>query len=396
MRYFYIIGLLVVLSFSSVCCKKKLTNSISEKQADTIITTLNYTDSSDLSGKNKIKNEDIVGDTIWVYPYGKKAWQDTLSAKKYKVLVSVWVDTTSYLIDTVRSAKGNRIVIGYNQYYSLVFYKNDKPWIFLNFNKKDDLYSLIYGTDLWLESNLNAVSNIIYNEKFGSFIVELSCNSHDEFNSMFYLIVDMDGKIRHEGLITSWGGGSSDGTSFLTDDGRMYVTCNEVYNFVTGTAISLTEYASISQILSGKNNTTEYIQIHALRYLSDNNFLVIFNRFHNKPKYNALILNTDSLVVKQFGYYSLVEDIDAVLLYEEAQNRQTAYLYDTEREVLIRIKKEIVPIIKETGLYEMTEMDKYLSLPSAFQLINFGFYGPCGFYVSESDTLIYYSREKIH
>lgn len=396
MRFIYSIGILIILNSLLVSCKRKAINETLDNSIDTIDASLEGIGISDTIIAAENIQEDIYGDTVWVYPYGNQAWYSSISEKKFKVTISVWVDTTDYLIDTVRSAKGNRIVIGYNHYYSLAFRKNEKPWFFLNFNKKKDLYSLIYGTDLWLESNLNIVNNIVYNEKFGFLIIEMSINSGDEFNSMFYLISDTEGKIIYSGTISSWGGGGPDGAPFLTDDGRMYVTCHEVYNFVTGTAINLAEYATMAQLLSNKNNTAEYIQIHGLRYLSNNNFLVVFNRFHNKSKYNALILNTDSLVVNQFGYYSLIEDIDAILLFEELKNMETSFLYDTEREVLISIKQDDIPIINETGLYEMTELDKNILLSPDYQSLNFGFYGSYEFYISPNDSILYYSFEKMN
>ena len=396
MKFIYVTGIFIICIAAMGCKGKGKNNTFKESPDSANISIEEIHQYKDTLIKAENEKEEIYGDTVWTYPYGNQVWHDTLAGKDFNVFVSTWVDTTDYLVDTVRSAKGNRIVIGYNHYYTLNFSKNEKPWFFVNFNKKDNLYPLIYGSDLWLESNLNVVNNIIYNEKFRSFIIELSFNSRDEFNSMFYLVTDLEGIIHYLGTISSWGGGGTDGIPFLTDDGRMYVTSNEIYNFVTGTAVSLGEYASLSQLMSGKNNTAEYIQIHGLRYLSYNNFLVVFNRFHNKPKFNALILNTDSLVVNQFGYYSQVEDIDAVLLFEESEDRKTAYLYDTEREILISIKKEAVPVIRETRLYEMTEVEKYKTIPLGFQAINFGFYGSCEFYVSNSDSVIYYCKEKIH
>ena len=396
MKVLYYGGVIIFLCFLFASCRRKETSGFQAKEIDTLPPVQPSESTRSTSSPTKEIKKEIYGDTVWVYPYGNQVWYDTLSYKNYTAYVSVWVDATDYLIDTVRSAKGNRIVIGYNHYYSLDFRKDGKQWFFLNFNKREDLHSLLYGTDLWRESNLNTISNIVYNEKFESIIVEMSLNSGDEFNNMFYMVSNTEGKIKYLGTISSWGGGGPDGSPFLTKDGRMYVTCNEIYNFMTGTAISLTEYASIARLLSGNNNTTEYIQIHALRNLKYNNFLVVFNRFHHKPKFNALILNTDSLIVGQFGYYGLVEDIDAVLLYEEISKINKAFLYDTEREVLISITEDSIPKIQEKELYEMTEIQKNEVLSADYQFINFGFYASYEFYFSPNDTTVYFSEEELN
>ena len=238
------------------------------------------------------------------------------------------------------------------------------------------------------------VNDIFFNEKFENIVVELSINSGDEFNNMFYLVSNTEGKIVHLGTISSWGGGGPDGSPFLTDDCKMYITCNEVYNFVSGTAINLSEYVAISQMITGKYNTSEYEQIHGLRYLSNNNFLVVFNRYHNKPRYNALILNTDSLIVGRFGYYGMVEDIDAVLLYERIKRLKKVFLYDSERETLISITQDSIPVIRETPLYEMVELKKDTNLMTDYSPLSFGFYGSYEFYISNSDSTIYYSSGK--
>lgn len=340
--------------------------------------------------------EEIYGDTIWIYPYGNQTWLDTISDNDFVVYVSAWTDTNDYLIDTVKSAVGNRIVIGYNHEYSLDFRKDKKPWFVLKFDKKKDLFPIIYGTDLWQKSNLDIINNIIINQKFERFVVEMSINSGDQFNNMFYMIIDAQGRIKYIGTMSSWGGGGPDGMPFLTEDENMYVTCNELYNFVLDTAISLTEYVTMAHTLSGIQSTEEYVQPHGLRYLSNNYFLVVFNRFHNKPKNNAIILNTDSIVLDRFGYFGLVEDIDAILLFEDIEKLNASFLYDLEREVLIMIKKDSIPVIEETGLYEMAGMQENFEPSSDFLFIDFGFYGPYEFYLSPNDSIIYYREEKIH
>ncbi len=396
MKFIYYAIYTTFLFLSLVSCRKKIPIDSSTVITDSIA--ISDVSKNSIAEKIHIESlqEIIYGDTVWVYPFGNQVWCDTLTNEGIEVYITTWVDTTDYLIDTVKSAKGNRIVIGFNHNYSLEFRKDEQFWFNLNFNKKKDLSSILYGTDLWRESNLNIVNNVIYNKKAKCVIIEMSFNSNDQFNSMFYMVAGDNGLIQHLGTISSWGGGGPDGTPFLTDDGKMYITCNEVYNFISGTAINLTEYASIAQIISGVKNTTEYIQIHALRYLANNNFLVVFNRFHNKPRFNALILNTDSLLIDQFGYYGLVEDIDAILLFEGIDKLNKWFLYDTEREVLISIQNDTLPSVEETGLYEMIELGKYIKLSPDFNSLNFGFYSTYEFYMSPGDSTVYYSIDNVN
>jgi hypothetical protein len=386
-------GMLVFLLMLSVGCNRKTDHASNENSTDTVISPEKYDSSTGNRKHTKPEKEVIYGDTVWMYPYGNQTWHDTIATREYTAFISVLADTNDLLIDTVKSAKGNRIVVGYNHHYLFDFRKDKKPWFTLKFDKKNGLYPILYGTEFWQKSNLNIVDGIIFNQKFERFVIEMSVNSGDEISSMFYMIIDTQGKIEYLGTMSSWGGGGPDGLPFLTDDDKMYITCDELYNFTLDTAISLTAYAIKAHENSGIRSTAEYVQPHALRSLSHNNFLVIFNRFHNKPKYNALILNTDTLVIGHFEYFGLIEDIDAVLLYEDIDKLNRAFLYDTEREVLIDIKKDSIPVIEETGIYEMIKLVNDSILPRDVYSVDFGFYGPYEFYVSPNDSVIYFKEE---
>lgn len=385
--------LLIIL----ICaCKSNSESPGQEVKTDSIVkedSTIKTLQSPVVSKKTTI--EHLYADTVWVHSYASLTWSDTLHYFNFDVEVEAWIDTTDYIVDTISSNISSSIAIGFNHYYSLHFIRGSASWFSLNFNKKTDLHQMLYGTDLWLQSNLDIVRNVLYNEKFDALIIELSVKTGEEFSNMFYMIAETKDMIRYIGCIRSWGGGDPDGEPFLTDDGRMYVTCDEIYSFVNHTAIGLAEYATMSLLLSGKNSTSPYGQLHALRCLQDNNFLVVFNRFHSKPKYNALILNTDSMIVDRFSYFGLIEDIDAVLLFEKPDGLGKAFLFDTEREVLITIETDSIPDIEETGLYEMVKVNEQSLITENYININFGFYGSYEFYISPADSLIYYRDDTI-
>ena len=390
MKISFFTGTIILLSILSSGCKRLRDNPPVETGVDSFSLPSEVQPAAKNVTGLKIENEEIVGDTIWICPYGSQTWHDTIARDDLTVYITAWTDTTDFLIDTVKSTLGSRIVVGYNHYYVLEFMKDNKSWFSVTFDKKTDLYPILFGTDFWQKSNLNIIDDIILNTKFERFIIELSVNSGDQINSMFYMIIDTEGTIDYLGTISSWGGGGPDGMPFLTQDEKMYITCDELYNFTLDTSISLTEYAIAAHVKSGIRSTEEYIQPHALRNLSFNNFLVIFNRFHNKPKYNAMILNTDTSVVGHFGYFGLIEDIDAILLFSEVEQLNKSFLYDSEREVLIGISNDSIPEIDETGLYEMIEfVTDSVTAPDVYP-VEFGFYGPYEFYISPGDSVIYF------
>ena len=142
MKFIYVTGIFIIC-IAATSCKSKGINNTPKESTDSTKISIEKNQHKDTLLEVKNEKEDIYGDTVWVYPYGNQVWHDTIARKKFNVSISVWVDTTDYLVDTVRSAKGNRIVIGFNHYYSLVFSKNGNPWFYVNFNKKDDLYPLI-------------------------------------------------------------------------------------------------------------------------------------------------------------------------------------------------------------------------------------------------------------
>ena len=299
------------------------------------------------------KKTEIYGDTVWVYPYGTKSWQDSLISDKYSVRLKVWVDTTDYIIDTVRSKKGARLVIGYNHYYSLVFTKKGKPWFTVKFNKREDLAALIEGTEVWIESNLNVFKDLVYNEKYDKFVVEFDINPQYNFGAIFYLVVNTSGEIDYIGTSSSWGGGGPDGSSFLTDNRELYVTCFEIYSFAANLSVTVGDYAVQALKKYGESQLYSYDQLHALRYLGNNFFLTIFNRHRNMPEKNALILNSDTTLMARFRYYGLMEEMDALLMYTSLSVTRQKFLYDTDREMLICINPADSVTVKEFPVNEM-------------------------------------------
>jgi hypothetical protein len=391
--------LLLTLFVVSQGCKNKKNTSQSEISADSLIsaevldTNIDY---PTVYRKKKSIPDSIVGDTIWIKTYTTRSWFDTLTTNNYCVRMAAWIDTTDYLTDTVSSLRGNRIVAGYNYFYKLEFLKGNKSWFIVSFNKKKDLISVLDGTELWLESNLDAFSNIIYNTKYNQFIVELNIKSHSGFDLKFYLIVDTKGAIIKMGTARNWGGENPDGEEFLTENNELYVTCSEIYNFKNAQSLTLSEYVSLAELKSNMEVHTDYLQIHGLRNLSDNHFLVVFNRSHGQPKYNAFILSGDTSVCRQFSYFGIIEEMDAVMLYDEPAESSRAFLYDTDREKLICIDKTNNFQVKELGINDMRKYPCDTCNSSKLYLLDFSFYGSYEFYVSAQDSNIYYKSDKLN
>jgi hypothetical protein len=333
-------------------------------------------------------------DTLWVHEYGIKSWYDSIQTDQYDAFFSVWVDTTDYLIDTVRSSKGGKIIIGYNHHYHIRFTRDKKYWFSLKFDKKQDLAHLLLDTDSWIESNLNIFDNLHYNEKYNQFVVELKIGTRDNISSLFYIVFSDAGEIEYMGTAQSWGGGSTDGESFLTPDGKLFVSCSEVFNFVTGSAMSLTEFASIAEYQSSTGKERKFIQTHGLRELTNNLFLVVFNRYHDKPAMNALVFRTDTTIIEEFAYYGFIEEMDAVLLYKHIREISKAFLLDTERNMIIELDVQQGLLTKEYRLDEMIVLDKHIvPKDSCFQL-DFGFYVTEQFYFCAEDTVMYKTSMK--
>lgn len=391
-RVFIYISILMLLSMIS--CRR--THTLKEKAeeikrpSDTLI--------SDTTGplpeaivKEPIRETETCEDTVYLHSYGIQTWYDSIYSHDYTAFLSVWVDTTDLIIDTVRSARGNRIVIGYNHHYNIEFRKKDTYWFSLHFDKKNDLFDLLGETDAWLESNLNVFENLIYNRKHNAFIIEFNISTRDQVSSLYYIIFNTDGKIEHIGTANSWGGGGADGDPFLTNNNKMYISCSEVYNFITGTAMSLSEYAALARYQTEPGIDNYYIQTHAIRNLGNNYFLVVFNRVHDRPVKNALILNTDTLLVGRFRYYGFIEEMDALLLFYELPSKERSFLFDTSRDVLIILNNTRGLVERELNLSEIQEINGDKLPSDSFELIDFGFYASVYFYFADKDTVVYKS-----
>jgi hypothetical protein len=336
------------------------------------------------------------GDTVWVNPYGTQIWADTIRREAYTALITVSVDTTDFIIDTVRSLKGNRIVIGYNHYYSLVFLKKNKPWFQLSFDKKKDLKGILEGTDSWLESNLDVFRNLVYNKKYEKFIIEFDINPRYNYGSVFYIVFDCKGNIEYIGTSSNWGGGGPDGDSFLTDNGEMYITCFELYNFSKKASVSIPEYTLLSDALSNIGlSGPSYKQVHAVRDLKKSTFLVVFNQYRGKPEYNAVIMNTDTTILDRFRYKGLMEDMDAVMLFYPDSKHSRYFVNDTEREVLVCIEMSDSLLVRQIPVATMKQLPEDSVLSGDYQPIDFETFGSNMFYISNLDSIVFYSENKL-
>ncbi len=334
----------------------------------------------------------IYGDTVWINPYGSQKWIDTIAGDDYILTISVEVDTKDYIIDTVRSVKGDRLVIGYNHCYELDFSKNGKPWFKLSFDKKHDLRNILRGTDYWLESNLDVFRNLIFNSKYNKYVIEFDINPRFNYGTVYYIIFDVEGTIHHIGTSSNWGGNGPDGASFLTMNDEMYVTCFELYNFSKMHPASLVEYTVYSDVLDDfKSSGISYNQVHALRDLSDNTFLVVFDQKEGKPLYNAVILNTDSIILDRFFYHGLMEETDALFLYYTDSINHRYFIHDTFREVLVCIETQDSLWVKQLTESAMRKLPEDTILSGDFLPVDFESFGSKIFYISATDTLIFYN-----
>lgn len=340
------------------------------------------------------KDTVFYGDTVWINPYGSQEWLDTISTDDYVVTISVKVDTADYIIDTVKTVKGNRIVIGYNHNYSLQFFRKSKPWFTLLLDKKNGMKNVLRNTDYWLESNLDVFQNLLYNEKYNMFIIEFDINPRYNYGSVFYIVFDTKGIVQYIGNASSWGGGGPDGKSFLTQNGEMYVTCYEIFNFSKMTPESIAQYAIESDVLHEiEFSGTDYRQVHAVRDLTDNNFLVVFLKNKNQPQFNAVILNTDSIILDRFSYEGIMEEMDALLLFYEDTLNNCYYIHDATRNVLVSLETKDSVSIKQIPESVMKNLPEDSIIPESYYPVDFESFGSKIFYVSKTDSCVFYRKE---
>lgn len=343
----------------------------------------------------KDKTVKIYGDTVWVRSYASTVWYDSVSFADFQVYMSVWVDTTDYIVDTVISSKGSRIVIGYNHFYNLRFLEKGSHLFSIVFDKKDDLKSMLAETDFWLESNIDVFQRIYCNEKYGKFIVEFAINPRYNYGALYYFVLSEDGKIEYSGLGGSWGGGDPDGEAFLTGDQELFITANELYSFKDRSCIEVSHLSFLPELGIMKGEHSHLTDIHAYKALTDSTFLMVFNRNDITPEYNAYILSTDTTIVGKFKYYGMMEEMDAVLFFEYQDKLNAYYLYDTERKTLIRIADSAEFSIREYSIRNVSEIQSD-TLPDNHVLneVSFETFGSYKFYISDNDSLVYYEIEK--
>ena len=337
--------------------------------------------------------DSIYGDTVWVKPMGVRSWQDTVESGDAIVYVSARIDSTDLIVDTVRSSKGGRIVMGYNHYYNLNFCrKNNQPWFSVSFNKKQDLEHLIGGTDFWLDSNLDVFRRILYDKKYGKYVVEFNINPRYDYGSVYYFVIDTDGNIDYTGTAGGWGGGDPDGTSFITKDEELYVSPFEVFSFKADTATGISDYAMLSEKRTYQDDATGFQWLHGLRSLKDNYFLVVFSREDNEPEYNALILKTDTMVACRFRYYGMMEEMDAILLFQHIPQKNSYYLYDSEQEVLITIPDDSVSMVLNRNIKDIRSVQGDTMSAKKYIPLSFDDFGNYRFYLSRKDTSVFFDK----
>jgi len=382
-----------IFSLMMITCKGRMTDGNQDSDTSYIPTrkdTLVFVDTFPIE-IDELKPAAIYGDTVWINPYGSQEWRDTIRRPKFTVYISVRVDTTDYIIDTVRSKKGDRIVIGYNHKYNLRFIRNNKPWFQLSFDKKHDLKSILEGTDFWLESNLDVFRNLVYNKRYDMFIIEFDINPRYNYGSIYYIIFNTKGRIQYIGISGSWGGGGPDGESFLTENEQMYITCYELFNFSKMKPVSLPEYTLNSDVLQEfESSGVSYKQVHAVRNLRNNMFLVVFNTRYDQPDYNAIILNSDSVVIDRFRYRGLMEEMDAMFLFYSDTLNMRYFIEDTERNMLICIESKDSVYIRQIPESGMLPLPSDSLLPERYQAIDFESFGSKTFYISDSDSTVFF------
>jgi len=337
----------------------------------------------------------IYGDTVWVRSYASTVWYDSVYFDDFEVFMSVWVDTTDYIVDTVISSKGSRIVIGYNHFYNLRFLKKESSWLSIVFNKKEHLINMLSETDFWLESNIDVFQKIYYNKKYNKIIVEYAINPRYNYGAMYYFVFNANGRIEYSGLGGSWGGGDPDGEAFLTGDQELFVTASELYSFKNQSYIDVSHLSFLPNTNIGEGAHTHLTDIHAFKPLTDSTFLLIFNRSYITPEYNAYILKTDTTIVGKFKYYGMMEEMDAVLFFEYQDKLKAYYLYDTERKTLISIADSAEFSIKEHSIRSISEIQSD-TLPENHTLntVSFETFGSYKFFIGDNDSLVYYDIEK--
>jgi hypothetical protein len=337
----------------------------------------------------------ILGDTIWFLPSTSNNWNDSIEAKGYKALINVYIDTNDFIIDTIKTSLGSKIAVGYNHFYTLNFSRQDQPWFQAEFNKKQHLESLIGGTDFWLNSNLDVIQRLVYNKTYDKFIVEFNVNPGYHYGPVYYIVFDTTGAINYTGTAGSWGGSGPDGVPFLTSDNNSFITCFEIFNFEQDTSLGIAEFASLAEMKTYGTSSSFYHWLYAMRPLSKNNFLLVFSREDENPEFNAVILNTDTTIVGHFKYYGMMDEMDAMLLFQYNERLKEYFLFDIEREMLISINENKSYETKEIALNSMQQVNGDTMINSKFESIKFEVFGKYTFFSSPHDTTIFYDFERL-
>lgn len=377
----------------TIGCRHEPTDN-PEKQMSALldsIVSLKDASSNSYESEYKKKTVEIYGDTVWVQSYAATVWCDSIKKENFDIYLFVWVDTTDFIIDTVVSSKGNRIAIGYNHHYNIRCNKDGHFWFSVVLDKKRDLKELLEETDFWLESNIDVFHTVFYNKKYDKFIIDYNINPRYNYGAVYYFVFNTDGAIEYTGIAGNWGGGEPDGEPFLTGDNELFVTANELYCFKNRKNIEVSSLHFFQNSVIKKRIHSQLTDIHAYKPLTDSTFLMIFNRNDLTPEYNAFITGTDTTVLGQFKYYGMIEEMEAMLLFEYNDRLNAYFLYDTERKSLISISDSGLFSLKEHSLKDMIRIQSdTLPEKSGLEEISFEAFGTYKFFIEPNDSTIYF------
>jgi hypothetical protein len=135
-----------------------------------------------------------------------------------------------------------------------------------------------------------------------------------------------------------------------------------------------------------------YKQVHAVRDLSENNFLIVYDRLKNNPRFNAVIQNTDSLILDRFSYEGIMEETDAIFLFHKDTINNRYFVHDASRNVLVIINTKDSISLKQIPESLMTNLPEDTIISEDFYAIDFEPFGSKIFYISASDSNVFYSK----
>jgi hypothetical protein len=157
----------------------------------------------------------------------------------------------------------------------------------------------------------------------------------------------------------------------------------------------LSDFAANAEYKTFGKTASDYRWLHGLRDLSKSTFLTVFNRNDSSPGYNALIINTDTLLINRFRYYGLMEEMNAEFLFQYDTLENMFYIYDTDREKLICIDGKNPSVLKQLNENAMIKVNGDTMTSSKYIPISFEIFGSYRFYKIKNDTAFYCDIDKL-